>query len=74
MPDYGDILEFLANNPPQIAAERALHASLLELLAKCLREGDDLADSGERPAPRLAFEAAQGRAHQFGWSGSSPQS
>lgn len=38
MPDYGDILRFLARNPPQIAAERDLHASLLELLAKCLRD------------------------------------
>jgi hypothetical protein len=43
MPDYGEILVFLASNPPQFAAERELHASLLELLAKCLRtakEGD----------------------------------
>ena len=37
MPDYGEILEFLAANPPQLAAERELHASLLELIAKCLR-------------------------------------
>lgn len=37
MPDYGEILQFLARNPPQLAAERDLHASLLELLAKCLR-------------------------------------
>lgn len=37
MPDYGEILAFLAANPPQLAAERELHASLLELLAKCLR-------------------------------------
>lgn len=37
MPDYGDILRFLAENPPQLGAERDLHASMLELLAKCLR-------------------------------------
>lgn len=37
MPDYGEILSFLAKNPPQLEAERELHASLLELLANCLR-------------------------------------
>jgi hypothetical protein len=37
MVDYGEILEFLAANPPQFAAERELHASLLEMIAKCLR-------------------------------------
>jgi hypothetical protein len=37
MPDYGEILTFLAANPPEMASERELHASLLELLAKCLR-------------------------------------
>ncbi len=37
MPDYGEILAFLADNPPHLEAERELHASLLELLAKCLR-------------------------------------
>jgi hypothetical protein len=41
MPDYGEILVFLAANPPQFAAERELHASLLELLAKCLRSEDE---------------------------------
>jgi hypothetical protein len=38
MPDYGEILSFLAANPPQLDDERELHASLLELLAKCLRQ------------------------------------
>jgi len=53
MPDYGEILAFLASNPPQAEAERELHASLLELLAKCLRaeqlvtDGDDMLDPGE---------------------------
>ena len=37
MPDYGEILAFLAATPPQLSAERELHASLLELLAQCLR-------------------------------------
>lgn len=47
MPNYGEILAFLADNPPQVEAERELHASLLELLARCLRaeqvvtDGDD---------------------------------
>jgi hypothetical protein len=40
MPDYGEILSFLASNPPQLEDERELHASLLELLAKCLRSPD----------------------------------
>jgi hypothetical protein len=53
MPDYGEILAFLAANPPQAEAERELHASLLELLAKCLRaeqvvtDRDDMLDPGE---------------------------
>ncbi len=37
MPDYADLLDFLANNPPQLESERQLHASLLELMAQCLR-------------------------------------
>ncbi len=44
MPDYAEILAFLANNPPQLAAERQLHASLLELMAQCLRSDDQLPD------------------------------
>lgn len=53
MPDYGEILAFLAANPPQAETERELHASLLELLAKCLRaeqvvtDNDDMLDPGE---------------------------
>ena len=39
MPDYEEILTFLAENPPKLAAERELHASLLELIAKGLRSG-----------------------------------
>lgn len=41
MPDYGEILAFLAANPPRHDAERELHASLLELLVKCLRADED---------------------------------
>ena len=40
MPDYGEILKFLAKNPPQLDVERKLHASLLELMAQCLRSDD----------------------------------
>lgn len=38
MPDYSDLLDFLAKNPPQLESERQLHASLLELMAQCLRD------------------------------------
>lgn len=47
MPDYGEILTFLANNPPQLTAERQLHASLLELLANCLRTEDEESSPAE---------------------------
>ncbi len=45
MLDYGEILDFLAKHPPQIDAEREVHASLLELIAQCLRTAED----GEGP-------------------------
>ncbi len=47
MADYGEILEFLAANPPQFAAERELHASLLEMIAKCLRSDVMAAEEDE---------------------------
>jgi hypothetical protein len=50
MPDYGEILAFLAANPPHHQNERELHASLLELLAKCLRD-EQLATDDEDVAP-----------------------
>jgi hypothetical protein len=60
MPDYGEILSFLASNPPQLAAERELHASLLELLAQCLR--------AERLATDDTGDAAENlEAHHFRW-------
>jgi hypothetical protein len=40
MPDYGEILRYLAQTPPQTDAERQMHASLLELIAECLRSDD----------------------------------
>lgn len=46
MLDYGEILDFLAKNPPQMDEEREVHASLLELMAQCLRS----AKSGEHLA------------------------
>jgi hypothetical protein len=56
MPDYEEILAFLAANPPKLAAERELHASLLELIAKCLRsdaaDDDDAVAEAETPCIR----------------------
>jgi hypothetical protein len=56
MPDYEEILAFLAANPPKLAAERELHASLLELIAKCLRsdasDDDDAVAAEETPCIR----------------------
>ena len=53
MPDYADLLDFLAKNPPQIESERQLHASLLELMAQCLRsdalQGVEPPETGEQP-------------------------
>lgn len=37
MPDYSELLDFLARNPPQLESERQVHATLLELMAQCLR-------------------------------------
>lgn len=46
MPDYSDLLDFLAKNPPQIESERQLHASLLELMAQCLRSEENANAAG----------------------------
>jgi hypothetical protein len=48
MLEYGEILRYLAKNPPQIDAERQLHASLLELLAKCLRTNERVIEIEQR--------------------------
>ena len=61
MPDYGDILRFLARNPPQLAAERQMHASLLELLANCLRTDATGAEDIARSATS-SFEGDAARA------------
>ena len=53
MPDYGEILAFLAANPPQLAGERELHASLLELIAKCLRSDAMTAEEDEASPEEL---------------------
>ncbi|MEZ5774641.1 MAG: hypothetical protein R3D33_08055 [Hyphomicrobiaceae bacterium] len=65
MPDYSEILRFLAANPPELVAEREMHASLLELLATCLRvesqvEGNELRIGPASPAAEgtLPFGAA----------------
>ena len=60
MPDYGEILAFLAANPPQLSAERELHASLLELLAQCLRS-EQVTTDGEEASPENL------EAHHFRW-------
>lgn len=59
MPDYGDILKFLAGNPPQSGAERQLHASLLELLASCLRDDRDVVAAA-------LHHAGEGASHEAG--------
>jgi len=61
MPDYGEILAFLAANPPQLSAERELHASLLELLAQCLRSEQVTTTDGEDASPENL------EAHHFRW-------
>jgi hypothetical protein len=38
MAEYEEILKFLASNPPHLAPEKKFHATLLETLAKKLRE------------------------------------
>ena len=62
MPDYGEILAFLAANPPQLSAERELHASLLELLAQCLRTERVSTITEEDDASPENLEA-----HHFRW-------
>ena len=61
MPDYGEILAFLATNPPQLAAERELHASLLELLAQCLRSEQVTTGDKDDATPENL------EAHHFRW-------
>lgn len=44
MPEYEEILRYLSENPPHADAERYVHASLLELLANCLRDEKPIID------------------------------
>ena len=53
MAEYQEILKFLASNPPHLALEKKFHASLLEILAKKLRE-----EAGSEKSDTL--KAAQG--------------
>ena len=59
MPDYSDLLDFLAKNPPQIESERQLHASLLELMAQCLRSGDEIGSACNDPNENQLDERLQ---------------
>ncbi len=38
MLEYGELLRYLADNPPGSEAERRVHASMLELIATCVRD------------------------------------
>ncbi len=58
MPEYGEILNFLAKNPPQFASERAVHASMLELMASCLRNPEAALESPMRMAERETGDIA----------------
>lgn len=66
MPDYTELLDFLAKNPPQMDSERQLHASLLELMAQCLRSDTPRAvpdpDTGEQPLEDKLTESHARRA------------
>lgn len=55
MQEYEEILRYLSENPPHMDSERNLHASLLELLANCLRDEKSIIDM-----------VPQGVAHQLG--------
>ncbi len=45
--DYGALLRYLADNPPGSSTERRVHASMLELIATCVRDEqhDKVADT-----------------------------
>ena len=59
MLDYGEILKFLAKNPPQIHEEREVHASLLELMAQCLRTAEQDGTSSCPPQLEHAKQQVQ---------------
>ena len=61
MPDYGEILRFSPRTRRSLAAERELHASLLELLAQCLRSEQVATDEPDDASPENL------EAHHFRW-------
>ena len=62
MAEYQEILKFLASNPPHLALEKKFHASLLEILAKKLREEASSETSSTLKAAQGALAIA-GRYH-----------
>lgn len=65
MPEYGDLLIYLASHPPEGPAERRVHASMLELIAACMRD-DRLAEPVELAALRARYDStarAESRTH-----------
>jgi hypothetical protein len=55
MMDYGELLRYLADNPPGSTTERCVHASMLELIATCIRdEQGDQDDEATDPSRALA--------------------
>jgi hypothetical protein len=67
MLDYGEILRYLAKNPPQMDAERQLHASLLELLAKCLRMNERVIEIERRVPPERRLPPPQPTVREDDW-------
>jgi hypothetical protein len=63
MPDYADLLDFLAKNPPQMESERQLHASLLELMAQCLRSEEPCEQTVDNHNLPLQDKIAETHAH-----------
>ena len=65
MMDYGELLRYLADNPPDSPAERRVHASMLELIATCMRDehGEKGADSSKALAQLRARYSESGSAH-----------
>jgi hypothetical protein len=59
MPDYADLLDYLANNPPQMESERQLHASLLELMAQCLRSEETCEQTVENDQASLSDKISE---------------
>ena len=62
MTEYEDILRFLASNPPRLAAEKKIHASLLEMLARKLK-GEKINFDGEVLNGRINAPSSTKRLH-----------